>query len=136
MPSPSLQARLACLILFAAALGCARVPPARRPAATSAPSRDAATAPRAESPEERVTRRLGEVYPGMTRPEVEEVLGPPTADEMRSAGADELATTSYWCVIPGDPAAGRHVVTLLFNATEDPPQLMAVTGPHPAPTAP
>ena len=88
---------------------------------------------RAESPEERVGRRLGEVHPGMTQPEVEEVLGPPTAAAMRSAGADELATTSYWCVIPGDPAAGRQVVTLLFNATENPPQLMAVTGPHPAP---
>ncbi|WP_439626229.1 hypothetical protein [Gemmata sp.] len=131
-PSPAFRVRVACgALALASVIGCERVPPTR-PAKTVTTSRERAAAPRAESPAERVARRLGEVHPGMTQPEVEEILGPPTADEMRSAGADELATTSYWCLIPGDPA-GRHVVTLLFNATETPPQLMAVTGPHPVP---
>jgi hypothetical protein len=133
-PSPPFRVRVAWgAVALASVIGCERGTPPPRPTPAST-SRASPVTSRTESPEERVGRRLGEVRPGMTQPEVEEVLGPPTAAEMRSAGADELATTSYWCVIPGDPAAGRQVVTLLFNATENPPQLMAVTGPHPAPT--
>jgi len=95
------------------------------------PSTEKGAESKPESREEQIGRRLVELQPGMTHPQVEEILGPPNADEMQPTELIGLATASYQCVLPGNPTAGNRVMILYFDTTVEPPQFIEMTGPHP-----
>ena len=54
----------------------------------------------------------------MPQPTFEEILGPPNANVMQSAGLDGLAMVGYLCLLPDSPTA------------VNPPQFIEMTGPH------
>ncbi|MBA4188533.1 MAG: hypothetical protein C0467_11055 [Planctomycetaceae bacterium] len=119
---------LACAAVFPAFLaGCVRN--STKPTSPTLTNTKAVD-PKEESREERIGRRLMELQPGMPQTKVEEILGPPNADVMQSAGLDGLSMAGYLCVLPDNPAAGNRLMVLYYDTTVDPPQFIEMTGPH------